>query len=339
MASRRLPVRTRYAAAVLVVALSTVANATVIRFNSNVGSFDVRLYDTATPLTVANMLDYVNAGDYDDSIVHRSEVTTYFQQPDGSFTTDQFVIQGGNAYFDENDLLDFIPQRDPVMNEPGISNLRGTLALAKRSSGPDPENSGTNNWFINLDDDNTFLDPPTNNGGFTVFGRVVHNGMDIVDEIAELPTHDIAATIDGQLVRVGANVPMHGDFSNGVTKDNFVLFSSIEELDIPDGDFDFDGDVDLADLMILQRTFGSTTEVAADANGDAVVDQLDLAFWETDYGIGEASVAFVGIPEPTAAALFATAAFFLARKRPKASVTARLPRRAAPIRARSAPPT
>ncbi|MEM9352885.1 MAG: peptidylprolyl isomerase [Planctomycetota bacterium] len=314
MASLSLPVRTRYAALALTLLLAAAADATVIRFNSNLGSFDVRLYETATPLTTANMLSYVNDGDYDNSIIHRSEVNTYFQQSDGTFTTDPFVIQGGNSSFDQNGLLDFIPQDDPVMNEPGISNLRGTIALAKRSTGPDPENSGTNNWFINLDN-NTFLDSPTNNGGFTAFGRVVHDGMDIVDTIANLPTHEIAATVDGQLVLIGSVVPMHGDFSNGVTQDNFVLFSTIEELNIPDGDFDFDGDVDLADLAILQRDFGSTTEVAADANGDAVVDQLDLAIWEQDYGIGEAALSFVGVPEPAAAALVATAAILLLRRK------------------------
>ncbi len=149
------------------------AGATVVRMETLLGTFDIDLFEDATPLTVANFLEYMNAGDYDGSIVHRSALTQLGAP---------FVIQGGGFFLD-GDAIAEIPELDPVMNEPGISNLRGTIAMAKLSGGPDPENSATSQWFFNLGD-NSFLDGQ--NGGFTVFGEVLGDGMDVVDAIAGL---------------------------------------------------------------------------------------------------------------------------------------------------------
>jgi peptidyl-prolyl cis-trans isomerase A (cyclophilin A) len=61
----------------------------------------------------------------------------------------------------------------------GLSNLRGTLAMA-RTSIPD---SATAQFFINVVD-NQRLD--SYGGGYAVFGKVVE-GMDIVDHIKAVP--------------------------------------------------------------------------------------------------------------------------------------------------------
>ncbi len=277
---------------------------TVVRFNSVLGSFDVRMFDVATPLTVANILNYVNDGDFNDSIVHRVE-NRFVQQADGSFINDPFVIQGGNYWLRDGEPLTSIPSNPPVQNEPGLSNLRGTMALARIGG---QVNSGTNNWFVNTDD-NAFLDNVDQ--GFTVFGRVVNDGMDVVDAISNLPTQTIVNQLNQSF---GTAFPIHGDVTDGLTRDNFVLFPSVVELDIPDGDYDFDGDVDGTDYLAWQRGFGSTVDVAADNNGDAIVDADDFDPWETNYGV-LAGFAATSVPEPTAMALVAIGLVIAATRR------------------------
>lgn len=264
------------------------SHATVVRFNSVVGSFDVRMYDAVTPLSVANILNYVNDGDFDDSIVHRVEVS-YSQQPDGSFVTNPFVIQGGDWSFPDGGILTQIPSNPSVMNEPGISNLRGTMALARAQG---QINSGTNNWFVNTGD-NPGLD--TVDQGFTVFGRVVNDGMQVVDVIAGMRP----ATIRNQFNQsLGSTFPIHGDISNGISRDNFVLFTSVEELNVLPGDADFDGDVDGTDFLHWQRGYGTVSDMAADFNGDAMVDDLDFAIWENNYGMSSPLSSVNSVPEP-----------------------------------------
>ena len=59
--------------------------------------------------------------------------------------------------------------------------------MAKVAGDPD---SATSQWFINVAD-NVSLD--SQNGGFTVFGRVLAEGMKVVDAINQLPRVALAA--------------------------------------------------------------------------------------------------------------------------------------------------
>jgi cyclophilin family peptidyl-prolyl cis-trans isomerase len=161
----------RLAGALMLVFTALFASAPVlassVTLKTAMGDVVIELYDEETPETVANFLNYVRDGDFDSSFVHRSDPG--------------FIIQGGAYTFAEG-LVTPIPTDPAVINEPGISNLRGTIAMAKRSGDP---NSATSQWFINLADNSELLDDQ--NGGFTVFGEVAGNGMDVVDAIAELP--------------------------------------------------------------------------------------------------------------------------------------------------------
>lgn len=155
-----------------------------VRVVTNKGTMDFILYNTATPQSVINFRDnYVNSPpdyNYNGSVFHRSEPG--------------FVIQGG-AFKVQSAPNNFsAPDTAPSpFNEPGISNRRGTVAMAK--SGGDP-NSATNQFFVNLSNDNSSnLD--FQNGGFTVFARVAGNGMAVADVIAGLPTGDYAVNIEG----------------------------------------------------------------------------------------------------------------------------------------------
>jgi cyclophilin family peptidyl-prolyl cis-trans isomerase len=149
---------------------------TIVQFNTSLGlSFQVELFDSAAPLTVANFLNYVNDGDFANSIIHRRAAN--------------FVLQGGGFTLNNNDEVVQIPTNAPVVNEFNQSNRSGTIAMAKLGGDPD---SATNQWFFNLADNGANLD--NQNGGFTVFGQVLGNGMDIVDAIAALPSANISST-------------------------------------------------------------------------------------------------------------------------------------------------
>ena len=108
----------RLACGIFFCVLSTSALATNVVFHTSLGDIEVELFDEEAPLTVANFLKYVNDGDYTGTFMHRS--------------VRNFIIQGGAFTFPDGAVA-VIPTDPPVANEPGISNLRGTIAMAKTS--------------------------------------------------------------------------------------------------------------------------------------------------------------------------------------------------------------
>jgi len=134
----------------------------IARITTTFGVIDVQLFPGETPISVANFLNVANLGRFDFTIFHRSV-------PD-------FVIQGGG--FQAEPPFESIERVDPIQNEPGISNTRGTIAFAKVSGNP---NSATTEFFFNVED-NPNLD--TQNGGFTVFGEIADEaGLAVMDTI------------------------------------------------------------------------------------------------------------------------------------------------------------
>jgi cyclophilin family peptidyl-prolyl cis-trans isomerase len=161
----------------------------IVRLKTSFGNVDVELEDTATPKTVANFLNYVNSGRYNDTIIHRS--------------LPGFVEQGGGFGLGANGTLNptHITTDPAVQNEPGISNVRGTIAMAKNPGNP---NSATSEFFFNLANNSSNLD--TQNGGFTAFGHVVNNTMSVVDAMAQVPQFNLDPNNDPNAVF--ANVPL-----------------------------------------------------------------------------------------------------------------------------------
>lgn len=190
--------------------LPQTSSATIVEVETNLGDFEINLYDNATPLTVANFLAYVQNGDYSDSVIHRS--------------VSGFIVQGGGLLTDANAGLTLITKRPSVTNEPVYSNVRGTIAMAKLSPGPnvpDPVNSATSQWFFNLGNNAANLD--NQNGGFTVFGEVA-SGMAVVDAIAAVPTfNDVAGFDDYPLQNYTA--------PDAIVKDNYVVITAITVID------------------------------------------------------------------------------------------------------------
>jgi peptidyl-prolyl cis-trans isomerase A (cyclophilin A) len=119
------------------------------------------------PISTENFVNYANSGKYDGTIFHR--------------VIDDFMIQGGGLEPD----LDKRPTDAPIKNEwqNGLSNMRGTVAMARLSNQPD---SATTQFFINVAD-NDFLDTPRDGAGYAVFAKVVE-GMGVVDAIKGVPT-------------------------------------------------------------------------------------------------------------------------------------------------------
>jgi len=158
---------------VLLLALSISAQAnTIVRISTTFGDFSLELFDTVAPVTVQNFLNYVNRGDYNGSYFHRLDKG--------------FVLQGGGYRFVPYSGPVVIPADPPIVNEFSESNVRGTVAMAKFGADPD---SATSQWFVNLTDNSENLNKQ--NGGFTVFGRVLGDGMLVLDTINELAVYNL----------------------------------------------------------------------------------------------------------------------------------------------------
>ncbi len=134
------------------------------------GTIILELDGKQAPLTVGHILSLVDAGFYDGLIFHR--VIPGFMAQTGAHTPDLTLK--------ETDAT--------VPNESGngLSNLRGTVAMARTS---DPH-SANSQFFINVGD-NSRLDPGKKSRGgtwgYTVFGNVIQ-GMDVVEKMVNVRT-------------------------------------------------------------------------------------------------------------------------------------------------------
>ncbi len=147
-------------------ATTTYAAPPVVVLETSQGAIELELFDAEAPATVTNFLQYVDEGFYDGTIFHR--------------VIAGFMIQGGG--FDPQ--MQQKPTRGGIQNESqnGLSNVRGTIAMA-RTSNP---HSATAQFFINTVD-NLNLDGSQRRMGYAVFGRVV-SGMEVVMKISRVPT-------------------------------------------------------------------------------------------------------------------------------------------------------
>ncbi len=139
------------------------AGDTLVLLNTDYGKVLIQMRDSLAPLTVANVLSYVNDGSYNGTIFHRSDSSNR-------------VLQGGGFKPNNGNTPTQITTKAPVnLETTGGSNLLRTVGLARTS---DP-NSGTSQFYFNMGD-NTYFDPnlPTS-AGYAVFGAVV-SGWDVV---------------------------------------------------------------------------------------------------------------------------------------------------------------
>jgi len=136
------------------------------------GTFKLELDGNAAPLTVANFLELVDSGFYEGTLFHR--IIPGFMAQGGGYTPGNRPKQSANSV--------------PNESGNGLSNLRGTIAMARTS---DPH-SADSQFFINVannvgqDAESANLDPVKHTvrgrWGYTVFG-FVFEGMEVVDAI------------------------------------------------------------------------------------------------------------------------------------------------------------
>ena len=141
----------------------------MIKLHTNHGVITLKLFADKAPETVANFIQYVKDGHYDNTIFHR--------------VISNFMIQGGG--FDSD--MKQKSTRETIKNEAnnGLSNKKGTIAMARTME----PHSASAQFFINVKD-NDFLDhsaPTVQGWGYTVFGEVVE-GMDVVNAIKNVAT-------------------------------------------------------------------------------------------------------------------------------------------------------
>lgn len=141
----------------------------MVTFKTNHGDFTLELFADKAPKTVANFLEYVKDGFYDNTIFHR--------------VINGFMVQGGGFTPD----MEQKPTKPAIENEAnnGVKNEEGTVAMARTN---DPH-SATAQFFINVKDNDflNFSSESVNGWGYCVFGKV-SEGMDVVEKIKNVRT-------------------------------------------------------------------------------------------------------------------------------------------------------
>ena len=145
----------------------SVQAAPTVELQTGQGVITIEFDAAKAPKTVENFLKYAKDGHYNNTIFHR--------------VIPGFMIQGGG--FDKE--MKEKPTGAPLINEGknGLKNLRGTIAMARRT---DP-NSATAQFFINHKDNPSLDYPQPDGAGYAVFGKVT-KGIEVVDKIAQVPT-------------------------------------------------------------------------------------------------------------------------------------------------------
>lgn len=139
------------------------------------GEMVIELYDLGyAPNTVANFLRLVADGYYRNTLFHHVDR--------------DFVVQGGGYTSGHREKpAPYAPIALESNN--GLSNLRGTLAMARRSA----PNTATTQFFINTVNNPGLDYKSASEPGYAVFGRVI-SGMNTLDAINVAPIYYYSAS-------------------------------------------------------------------------------------------------------------------------------------------------
>src|SRR5262245_32222869 len=176
------------AAAVIVVAAAVAAaqparqaSAVRVLVQTELGDITLEIDGKAAPNTAANFLRYLDAGQYDGGLFHRT--VKMDNQPDSPVKIE--VIQAGvNPDRSKDGFTPIALERTSVT---GLRHTDGVVSMARGQ--PD---SATSGWFICINDQPSLDFGGARNPdgqGFAAFGRVVQ-GMDVVRKIQRAPNTD-----------------------------------------------------------------------------------------------------------------------------------------------------
>jgi len=140
-----------------------------VKLHTTHGAITLTLDEEKAPKSVANFVQYVKDGHYDNTIFHR--------------VIKNFMIQGGGMTADMRQK----DTRETIENEAnnGLKNVRGSVAMARTSS----PHSASSQFFINTVDNDflNFTSPSAQGWGYAVFGAVTE-GLEVVDAIRAVKT-------------------------------------------------------------------------------------------------------------------------------------------------------
>jgi len=270
----------------------TNTNLVWVSTDTQYGGFLMELLPTNAPKTVANFLSYVKDGAYENTIIHRST----------SLTNDGLaVIQAGG--FTADGSLSSIPTFAPITNEYSLSNATGTVAMAKLGGNP---NSATSQWFVNVSDNRSTLNS-NNNGGFTVFAKILGKGMsNVINRISLLQTYDISG-----YNAAFTETPLQG-ITNGQQSlylSNLVTFSRVATL--PYFAFSSDSDACPADinsstnLIVTFKHYPTNNPVNGVYITVAVTDTNGVSPTYTNYTTSNGAITITKSPSVIATNIYA----------------------------------
>jgi cyclophilin family peptidyl-prolyl cis-trans isomerase len=200
---------------------------TTVTLNTSSGPINLTLLDRTAPQTVANFVDYVNNGSYNNSIFHRLANLGGSGAPQ--------IIQGGGFALQTDPTtmavtnITSIPQGPAVANEFNANHpdTVGTIAMAKLGGNP---NSATNQFFFNLTDNSQTLGG-SNNGGFTVFGNVDATGQSTLNTLVQLDSVSDQSQFNGAFNTIPLPFFQHGNndpnFPTDTTAQNYDVINSV----------------------------------------------------------------------------------------------------------------
>ncbi len=152
------------------------------KIGTSFGYFDVELFPSCAPKTVANFVDLANSGFYDNLVWHRIVDTP-----------SPFVIQTGdpNTRNGVNSTRSTWGQGGSTQTVPletcsWLHNYAGYLGMARQGNQTSGLDTGTSQFYIVLA--NNTNNEAALDGYYTIFGKVI-SGMSVICSIAKVPVY------------------------------------------------------------------------------------------------------------------------------------------------------